>query len=318
MSQESGKSCRHAFTEALLAAARADRSIMAVTSDAKGSVTLGDFEKALPEQFVELGIAEQNVVGVAAGLARSGKRPFVCGPASFYSARSIEQVKNDVAYGGTDVKVVGVSGGVSYGALGSTHHSLHDLAFMRAIPDLAVLLPCDVYQTAEATRYLATHPGPAYMRLGRSAVPAVYSTTAGSFIFGKANLLRQGDACTIIAAGEATYHALAAAKELARAGILVRVLDMPTVKPLDTASVFSAARETGAIVTVEEHSILGGLGAAVAEVVVQAHPVPMRIVGFPDEFCPAGSSKELFAYYGLTGAAIAQRVRELIAATVHS
>jgi len=318
MSQESGKSCRHAFTEALLAAARADRTIIALTSDAKGSVTLGDFERALPEQFVELGIAEQNVVGVAVGFARSGKRSFVCGPASFYSARSIEQVKNDVAYGGADVKVVGVSGGVSYGALGSTHHSLHDLAFMRAIPNLTVLLPCDVHQTAEVTRYLATHPGPAYMRLGRTAVPAVYSAAEGSFIFGKANLLREGDACTIIAAGEATYHALAAADELKSAGVQVRLLDMPTVKPLDTASVIAAARETGAILTVEEHSVYGGLGAAVAEVVVQSHPVPMRIVGFPDEFVPAGSSKELFAHYGLSGPAIAQRARELIAEAVRA
>ncbi len=316
MSQESGKSCRHAFTEALLAAGRLDRTIMAVTSDAKGSVTLQDFEKALPEQFVELGIAEQNAVGVGAGLARSGKRPFVCGPASFYSARSIEQVKNDVAYGGLDVKVVGVSGGVSYGALGSTHHSLHDLAFMRAIPNLAVLLPCDVYQTAEATRYLSTHPGPAYMRLGRSAVPAVYASAEGSFSFGRAIRLREGGDCTIIAAGEASYHAVAAADELAREGIRVRVLDMATIKPLDEAAVLAAARETAAIVTVEEHSVCGGLGAAVAEVVVQTHPVPMRIVGFPDEFVPAGSSRELFAHYGISGAAIAQRVRELVTAKV--
>lgn len=312
MSGESGKSCRHAFTEALLQAARADRSILALTSDAKGSVTLGDFERELPEQYVELGIAEQNVVGVAAGLARSGKRAFVCGPASFYSARSIEQLKNDVAYGGVDVKVVGVSGGVSYGALGSTHHSLHDLAFMRAIPNLAVLLPCDNLQTAEATRYLATYEGPAYMRLGRSAVPAVYEQGEGAFLFGRANRLREGRSCTIIAAGEATFHALAAADELSAEGLDVRLLDMPTIKPLDVEAVLAAARETGAIVTVEEHSVFGGLGSAVAEVVVQACPVPMRIVGFPDEFVPAGSSKELFGYYGLTGRAIASRVRELL------
>ena len=174
MSSAPGKSCRHAFTETLLEMARKDARIMAVTSDAKGSVTLGDFEKNLPNQFLELGIAEQNTVGVSAGLARSGKRPFVCGPACFYSARAIEQVKNDVAYASSNVKIIGVSGGVSYGALGSTHHSLHDLAFMRAIPNLAVMLPCDNAQTAEVARYLATHDGPAYVRMGRSPVPDIY------------------------------------------------------------------------------------------------------------------------------------------------
>ncbi|HTP59376.1 MAG TPA: transketolase family protein, partial [Spirochaetia bacterium] len=183
MASAPGKSCRHAFTETLLEMARADSRIMAVTSDAKGSVTLGDFEKNLPQQFLELGIAEQNTVGVSAGLARSGKRPFVCGPASFYSARAIEQVKNDVAYANTNVKIVGVSGGVSYGALGSTHHSLHDIAFMRAIPNLAVLLPCDNTQTREVTRFLAGHVGPAYMRVGRTPVPDVYANPAGCFTF---------------------------------------------------------------------------------------------------------------------------------------
>ena len=308
----SGKSCRHAFTETLLEMARADARIMAVTSDAKGSVTLGDFEKNLPRQFLELGIAEQNTVGVSAGLARSGKKPFVCGPASFYSSRAIEQVKNDVAYANSDVKIIGVSGGVSYGALGSTHHSLHDIAFMRAIPNLAVILPCDNAQTREATRFLAGHVGPAYMRIGRTPVPDVYTSGAASFVFGKANQLRQGRDCTIVAAGEAVFHAVKAADELAGAGIHARVLDMPTIKPLDTEAVIAAARETGVIVTVEEHGIHGGLGGAVAEIVVQHHPVPMKMIAFPDEFAPAGSSAELFAHYGLTAPAIAAMVRELL------
>jgi transketolase len=310
MSSAPGKSCRHAFTETLLEMARSDPAIMAVTSDAKGSVTLGDFEKALPQQFLELGIAEQNTVGVSAGLARSGKKPFVCGPASFYSARAIEQVKNDVAYANSNVKIVGVSGGVSYGALGSTHHSLHDIAFMRAIPNLAVILPCDNAQTREVTRFLAGHVGPAYMRVGRTPVPDVYvADGAVPFVFGKAGRLRMGTDCTIVAAGETVFHALKAADELARAGIHVRLLDMPTIKPLDAEAVIAAARETGAIVTVEEHSIHGGLGGAVAEIVVQHHPVPMKMIAFPDEFAPAGSSAELFAHYGITGAAIAASVK---------
>jgi transketolase len=285
---------------------------MAVTSDAKGSATLGDFEKSLPLQFLELGIAEQNTVGVSAGLARSGKRPFVCGPASFYSARAIEQVKNDVAYANSNVKIIGVSGGVSYGALGSTHHSLHDIAFMRAIPNLAVILPCDNSQTREATRFLAEHIGPAYMRIGRTPVPDIYPEGSTSFVFGKANQLRQGNDCTIIACGEAVFHAARAADELMQSGIQIRLLDMPTVKPVYTEAVITAAEETGGIVTVEEHSIHGGLGAAVAEIVVQNHPVRMRMVAFPDEFAPAGSSAELFSHYGITGPAIAATVKAFL------
>jgi transketolase len=312
MASATGTSCRHAFTETLLEEARRDARIIAVTSDAKGSVTLGDFEKNLPRQFLELGIAEQNAVGVSAGLARSGKKPFVCGPACFYSARAIEQVKNDVAYAGNDVKIIGVSGGVSYGALGSTHHSLHDIAFMRAIPNLAVVLPCDNAQTREVTRFLAGHRGPVYMRIGRSPVPDVYADSSSAFTFGKANLLRDGRDCTIIAAGEPVYHALKAAELLQRSNLRVRVLDMPTVKPIDVDAVLAAARDTRAIVTVEEHGVHGGLGSAIAEIVVQHHPVPMKIVAFPDEFMPAGSSAELFEHYGLTGAKLAAAVLELL------
>ena len=312
MAGGTGKSCRHAFTETLLEEARKNPRIVAVTSDAKGSVTLGEFERNLPGQFFELGIAEQNTVGVSAGLARSGKKPFVCGPACFYSARAIEQVKNDVAYADNDVKIVGVSGGVSYGALGSTHHSLHDVAFMRAIPNLAVILPCDNAQTRAATRFLSEHRGPVYMRLGRSPVPDVYAEATSSFAFGKANTLREGEDCTIVAAGEAVFHALQATAILEESGVRARLLDMPTVKPIDTQAVLAAARETGAIVTIEEHSVHGGLGSAIAEIVVQSCPVPVRIVAFPDEFMPAGSSAELFDHYGLTGPKLAATVREFL------
>ncbi len=312
MSSGAVKSCRHAFTETLLEMARKDPLIMAVTSDAKGSVTLGEFEKCLPEQFLELGIAEQNTVGVSAGLARCGKRPFVCGPASFYSARAIEQVKNDVAYAGSNVKIIGVSGGVSYGALGSTHHSLHDIAFMRAIPNLAVILPCDNAQTMEATRFLAGFAGPAYMRIGRTPVPDIYTAGAPPFALGKANLLREGSDCTIIATGETVFHAVKAAELLAQSGIHARLLDMPTLKPMDAEAVIAAAKDTAGIVTVEEHSVHGGLGAAVAEIVVQRQPVRMKMVAFPDEFVPAGSSAELFALYGITGTALAATVKEFL------
>jgi len=306
-----GISTRHAFSAALLEAARMDRNIYAVCSDSKGSVTLGGFEKALPGQFVEVGIAEQDAVGISAGLAKAGKRVFVAGPACFYSARSLDQVKVDVAYAGSDVKVIGISGGVSYGALGSTHHSLHDLAVMRTFPGLSVFLPCDNYQTAALTGYLATHAGPAYVRLGRGPVADVYGPDRpAEFIPGRMVLLHEGADCTVIAAGEMVQPVLAAALLLEAEGIAVRVLDAWSIKPLDTGAVTRAARETGLLFTVEEHSLYGGLGAAVAEVVVQTCPVPVRILGFPDEWAPAGSPAELLDHYGFTAGKLAAKIRE--------
>ena len=312
MSATPGESCRHAFTAALLKCARTDPSIVAVTSDAKGSVTLGDFEVALPDQFVETGIAEQNAVGISAGLALSGKRVFVCGPASFYSARSFEQVKNDVAYADANVKVIGVSGGVSYGALGSTHHSLHDIAAYRAVPNIAVILPSDRFQTRGVTEFLSTYDRPVYLRLGRAPVPDVYEEGAECFAFGKAQTLRNGVDCTIVASGETVYHACEAARLLADAGIEATVLDMSCIKPLDVDALVEAADRTGAVVTVEEHSVHGGLGAAVAEVLVQHRPTQMRIRGFPDAFAVSGSSGELFAHYGIDAEGIARAVKELV------
>ncbi len=309
-----GESCRHAFTAALLRCARADRSIVAVTSDAKGSVTLGDYEAALPDQFVEAGIAEQNAVGISAGLALSGKRVFVCGPACFYSARSFEQVKNDVAYADANVKVIGVSGGVSYGALGSTHHSLHDIAAYRAVPNVAVILPSDRFQTRRVTEFLAKYDHPVYVRLGRAPVPDVYSEGDECFAFGKAQTLRTGNDCTIVASGETVYHACEAARSVAEAGIAATVLDMSCIKPLDVEALVEAAGRTGAVVTVEEHSVHGGLGAAVAEALVQRRPTPMRILGSPDAFAVSGSSSELFAHFGINADGIARAVKELVSA----
>jgi transketolase len=307
---EPGISARHAFSSTLLEAARKDPSIYALCSDSKGSVTLGGFEKELPRQYVEAGIAEQDAVGIGAGLAKSGKRVFVCGPACFYAARSLEQVKVDVAYAHSDVKIIGISGGVSYGALGSTHHSLHDLAVMRTFPGLSVFLPCDNHQTAAVTRHLAAHPGPAYLRVGRAPVRDVYAPDSPVvFVPGKAVLLHEGTDCTFIAAGEMVRPALDAALLLESEGIKVRVLDAWSIKPIDEEAIVLAARETGMIFTVEEHSRYGGLGAAVAEIVVQRCPVPMRILGFPDEWAPAGSSAELFDHYGFTGEKLAARVR---------
>lgn len=303
--------CRKAFTDTLLELARSDRKIVALATDSKGSVTLGKFAEELPAQFVEIGIAEQDAVGIGAGLATCGKKAFVCGPACFLSARSLEQVKIDAAYSHTNVKIIGVSGGVSYGALGASHHSLQDIAVMRAIPGLAVILPCDAAQTARMTRALADYDGPVYVRMGRGAVPDVYENDA-PFEIGKANTLLDGGDIALLAIGEMVYPALQAGKLLHSRGIGARVLDIHTIKPLDEEAVLRAAKETGHIVTVEEHSVNGGLGAAVAETVVQRHPVPMTILGIPDETVVTGTSSEVFRHYGLTPEGICGQAEALL------
>jgi len=287
------------FTDTLLELAKQDRDIVAVTTDARGSVTLDAFANELPAQFVELGIAEQNAVGVAAGLVSAGKKPFVCGPACFYVARSLEQVKVDVAYSGNPVKILGVSGGVSYGALGFSHHSLHDIAVLRTFPNMHIVLPCDIYQTKKLVQELVNYPYPVYVRVGRNAVPNVYENENIEFKIGKANLLLDGNDLTIIGTGETVYHCLKAGKKLHEKGIKARVIDMHTLKPFDREIVEKAALETVRIITVEEHSVSGGLGGAVAEIVSQTHPVPMRILGIPDEFSVHGTALEIFKYYGI-------------------
>lgn len=292
--------CRKMFTNTLLELARKDSDIIAITSDARGSVTLGDFATQLPRQFVETGIAEQNEVSIAAGLATCGKKPFVCAPASFLSARSLEQIKIDVAYSNTNVKIIGVSGGVSYGPLGSSHHSLHDIAVMRAIPGICVILPCDIHQTRKMTMALADYVGPVYVRMGRSAVPDVYTKNDAPFDIGRANTIMEGKDITIIGTGETVKIAFEAGILIKKKGIGARIIDMHTIKPLDKEVIIKAAKETGHVITVEEHSIYGGLGAAVSEQIVQSFPVSMRIIGIPDEPAITGTSSEIFKHYGLT------------------
>ena len=292
------KACRKIFTETLLELAKKDDQIVAVTTDARGSVTLGDFAKELPEQFVECGIAEQNAVGISAGLAHSGKKTFVCGPACFYVARSLEQVKVDVAYSQNPVKILGVSGGVAYGALGATHHSLHDIAVLRCFPGMNICLPCDARQTEKLVKFLVDFPEPCYVRVGRAAVPDVYEDDNFELEIGKAVTLLEGNDLTIIGAGETVYHALEAGKQLAAKGIKARVLDMSWIKPCDEEAVKKAAAETGRIITVEEHSKFGGLGAMVCEILSE-NPVPVRIIGIPDENVVHGTNKEIFHYYGM-------------------
>ncbi|MEG0491946.1 MAG: transketolase C-terminal domain-containing protein [Clostridia bacterium] len=297
---------RMAFTRTLLELARRDPALFAVATDSRGSVTLTDFASELPNQFVECGIAEQDAVGISAGLANGGLRPFVCGPACFFTLRSAEQIKVDVAYSHNNVKIIGVSGGVSYGALGSTHHATQDIALLRAIAGIEIFLPSDGSQMVALTKYLATSPTPAYVRMGRGAVPAIYEDDA-PFVPGKANKLRSGKHAAIIACGEMVYPSLEAAKLLSNSGVEASVYDMHTLRPLDEAAILDAA-ETGFVVTVEEHDVHGGLGSAVAEVLCQKKPTQMRILALPNEKLYSGTSAEVMAHYGLTPQGIADAV----------
>ena len=304
------RNARKAVTDTLLELARQDRSIFALCTDSRGSVTLSQFADELPNQFVECGIAEQDAVGIGAGLANAGLKPFVCGPACFLSMRAAEQVKVDMAYSRMNVKVIGVSGGVSYGALGTTHHSTQDVALMRAIPNMAVILPADYAQAAAMTRALVDYDGPVYMRVGRGDVEDIYDDGA-SFEIGKASWLQHGLDVSLIACGEMVARTVEASRLLNASGVSVSVLDMHTLKPLDEAAVLKAA-ETGAVLTVEEHAVAGGLGGAAAELLCQRKPVKMRILGLPVEPLYNGSTADVFSHYGLTAQGIADAAMQLI------
>ena len=285
-----------AFSEMILEEAKKDKNIMVVCTDSRGSAKLGAYPDELPEQFVEMGIAEQNSVTVSAGMAYMGKKVFTIGPASFYSMRSAEQVKVDVAYSHNNVTVIGISGGISYGALGATHHSLQDISLMRAIPGLTVMLPSDAVQMRKITKELLESPRPTYIRIARSGVPVIYDENT-EFKIGKAKRLTDGKDAAIIVCGQLVATALQAAEELKEEGINVSVVDMFTIKPLDTEMIETVAKECGCILTLEEHSIYGGLGGTVAEVAAQTEMVPLDICGIPDEDVPNGTDHEVFKYY---------------------
>lgn len=303
--------CRDAFSQTLESLAAEDPRIVAVVNDSVGSTKLKNFSKRFPGRFVNVGIAEQNMVGISAGLANGGKIPFVCAASCFLTARAMEQIKVDVAYSNHDVRLCGMSSGVAYGELGPTHHSIEDLAWTRVIPNLAVVVPADPLETREAVKYSAAHRGPMFIRLSRIGVPSVHPDDY-TFQLGKAVRLREGTDVTLIANGIMVSRALEAAELLAKQGVSARVLNMSTVKPLDIAAVEEAARSTRGIVTVEEHSVYGGLGGAVAEVVAQSHPTRMRILGFPGVFAPTGSAHWLLDHFGLNAAGIHAAARELL------
>ncbi|MEZ4767799.1 MAG: transketolase C-terminal domain-containing protein [Caldilineales bacterium] len=309
---ELGRPNLEVFADTVLELASQDRDVLVVTSDSRGSGKLTHYGETLPDQIVELGIAEQNVVGISAGLASAGKKVFAASPACFITARGFEQIKNDVAYSDQPVRIVGISAGVSYGALGTTHHSLHDFAALRAVNNITIIAPADNFETRETIRAIHNTDHPVYVRLGKAAIPQVHG--AGStFTIGKAALIREGRDLSFIACGETVPVALAAAELLAGQGIECRVLSMHTIRPLDEQAVRQAARDTGAIITVEEHSIFGGLGEACAAVLMQAGPVvPFKIVGFPDEHMVNGSQKELFNHYGISPDGLAATACQLL------
>jgi len=303
--------CRGAFAETLVELAEANPDVVAVCNDSVGSSKLEGFKERWPERLVNVGIAEQNLVGVAAGLANGGLLPFVCAAACFLTARALEQIKTDVAYSDTNVKLCGISSGMAYGELGATHHSTEDFGWTRVIPNLTVIAPADREETRQAVRAAAAHRGPVYLRLSRMGVPDIMPD-GYRFAIGRAVRLHEGRDVSIIANGTLTHRALDAAELLAREGIQARVINMATVKPLDEDAIVAAARDTGAIVTLEEHQVHGGLGSAVAEVVVSHEPVPMTILGVPGIFAPTGSASWLLDRFGMSAQGIAASARELV------
>ena len=303
---------RQAICEVLMEKAKEDKDIVVLCSDSRGSASLAPFANEYPKQFVEVGIAEQNLVSIAAGLAKCGKKPFAASPACFLSTRSYEQAKVDCAYSNTNVTLIGISGGISYGALGMSHHSAQDIAAMSAIPNMRVYLPSDRFQTAKLIEALLKDEKPAYVRVGRNAVEDVYTEDACPFEMDKATVITEGTDVAIIACGEMVGPAVKAAELLKEQGISATVVDMYCVKPLDKEAILKAAENARLVVTAEEHAPFGGLGSMVSQVVARECPKKVINLALPDAPVITGTSKEVFGYYGLTGEGIAKTVKENI------
>jgi transketolase len=301
------------FSGTLQELAATDTDLLVVTSDSRGSGKLVPFAQRYPRQIVEIGIAEQNLVGVAAGLASTGKKVFAVSPACFLTARSFEQIKTDVAYSNNPVKLVGISAGVSYGALGSTHHSLHDFAALRAVHNLIVVAPADNFETEQAIRQAAAMEHPVYLRFGKKAMPLL-TTDDVPFAFGKGRVVKEGADLTLIGTGETVYPALQAARKLeAEHGIRATVISMHTIKPLDYELLASVAANGAPILTVEEHSVYGGLGEACASFLLENEfRNRFKIMGIPDEYTVTGSQIEIFNHYGLSEQGIAEASLKLV------
>ncbi len=303
---------RQVICDVLVEAAKEDKEIVALCSDSRGSASLTKFAETHPKQFVEVGIAEQNLVSISAGLAKCGKKPYAASPASFLSTRSYEQCKVDVAYSNTNVKLIGISGGVSYGALGMSHHSAQDIAAMCSIPNMRVYIPSDRLQTEHLFKALLKDEKPAYIRVGRNPVEDVYEEGNVPFEMDKATVLSEGADIAIIACGEMVKPAADAAKILETKGIHATVIDMYCIKPLDKETIVKAASGAKAVITVEEHAPFGGLGSMVSQVVGSQCPRKVVNMALPDAPVITGTSKEVFDHYGLTGEGIAKKAEELL------
>ena len=303
------------FAHTLMKLAEDDKDILVITSDSRGSGRVTPFAEKFPDQLVEIGIAEQNMLGISAGLASMGKKVFVVSPACFITARGLEQIKNDIAYSDHPVKIIGISAGVSYGTLGTTHHSLHDFAGLQAINNIDIVAPADNFETARVIQAAVNHPRPIYIRFGKKVMPNIHNANA-SFTIGRAIQLTENrdryDVC-LIATGETVVHALAASKLLNELGMESCVLSFHSIRPFDEAAVKDAAEKSRVVITVEEHSVNGGLGSKVASTLMQEKIFrPLKIIGIPDEHTVSGNQSEIFNYYGISGQGLLQTALQLL------
>lgn len=303
--------CRDAYSSALEQMADDDRRVCAVVNDSISSTKLKKFSALYPDRFVNVGIAEQNMIGVGAGLANGGMMPYVCGATCFLTARAMEQVKVDLGYSKWNVRLCGMSSGMAYGQLGATHHSIEDLAWIRIIPNFTIIVPADPQETDQAMRYSLEHEGPMFLRISRIPVPAVHAPSQ-TFTLGKATVLQDGDDVAILTNGVLVSRALQAAATLRQQGIYARVLNMSSIKPIDSDAIIDAARNTRGIITVEEALTAGGLGGAVAEILALNYPAPMRILGVPDVFAPTGSAEFLLDHFHLNTQGIVSAALDLL------
>ncbi len=306
------KDTRSGFGAGLHEAGKADERIMALAADLVGSVKMDDFARDFPERYVECGIAEANMVGVAAGLAITGKIPFIGSFAEFISGRVYDQVRQEVSYGNTNVKIASSHAGLTVGEDGATHQTMEDVALMRALPGMVVICPCDYNQTKAATLAAAKYEGPVYLRFGRPAVPN-FTDADQTFEIGKAIVLNEGTDATVFATGHLVWEALQACEQLEQEGISLEVIDIATIKPLDEAAVVASARKTGAVVCAEEHNMAGGLGELVAGVLAAQAPTPMEYVNGGDRFGQTGTPAELMSKYGLSAEGIVAAVKRVLA-----
>jgi transketolase len=302
---------RVGFGEGLLAAGKLNKNVVGICADLTGSTSMNLFAEKFPERFFNVGVAEQNLVTVASGMAAMGKVPFVSSYAAFSPGRNWEQIRTTICLNDTNVKIAGSHAGISVGPDGATHQMLEDIALMRALPNMRVVVPADAIEARKATLALATHKGPSYIRLGREKSPLI-TTEKSPFELGKAQVLRVESDITIVACGWMVYQSLKAADLLAQDGIEAEVINCAVIKPLDSQTILNSVKKTGAVLSVEEHQVAGGMGSAVAELLGENHPVPMQRMGVQDHFGESGTPEELLEHFGLSAGHIAQAARDLI------